>query len=312
MGYTNFPNGITSFGIPVLGGMPISTFGKHWFVDTINGLDGNKGTSADRPFKTMAKAISLAGTSDVIFFRGDVREEITGSNLVFDLTIVGCGTRPHHADLPATGYHTGAAAWRPPAVESGTTPLLTVRGRGWRFINILFDAPSDAAAVKLETNALTGTSEYSAGHAHFVGCRFDGGLTGIEDAGGAGFVTVENCDFRGLTNGITCSSTAVAIPLRWNVVGNNFHDNTNHLISSASRWTIKDNVFGKFTTESINTIFNTAQGEYNVLTGNVFSGDVDTAEGYTGDTTDTWAGNYAMTVTGLAVTTGSTNILPTT
>jgi hypothetical protein len=175
------------------------------------------------------------------------------------------------------------------------------------------DVPVDAAAIKLLRNAESGEDEYDASHAKFEDMRFDGGLTGIENSGGASFVTVRGCDFRGLTNAILCSSTGVAVPLRWKIQFNEFMDNTNHVISSFSRSVIRGNIFGKFTTEALNTIYNSAQGEYNVVgPDNVFSGDVDTAEGYTGDSTDTWAGNFAMTVTGSAVATGSTNILPTT
>lgn len=284
------------------------------FVDTVNGNDLNNGRSWATALKTMGEALGLVETLGTIFFVGDVREELEGSNLVFDVKIVGAATKPHHPDVPATGYHPGAATWRPPASPTTATPLVIVRGRGWTFKNILFDCPVDAAAVKLETNSESGADEYSAGHASFIGCRFDAGAIGIEDEGGAGFVLVEDCDFRGLTDAaIKNTSTSNAMPLRWMIRGNTFMDNANHVLMTLSRSVIRDNVFGKFTTEALNTIYVSAQGEYNVVgPGNVFSGDVDTAEGYTGDSTDVWAGNFAMTVAGSAVATGSTNTLPTT
>jgi len=283
------------------------------FVDTVNGNDLNSGSGWENALATMGEALDRVETLGTIKVIGDVREELVGSNLVFDVTIIGCGTKPHHPDVPAAGYHPGAACWRPPASPTAATPLIEVRGRGWRFVNLLFDAPVDAAAVKLVSNALSGDDEYSAGHASFIGCRFDAGAIGIEDSGGAGFVEVIGCDFRGLTDAaIKNTSTAVAMPLRWMIRDNTFMDNANHVLMSLSRAVIRENVFGKFTTEALNTIYVSAQGEYNVVGPfNVFSGDVDTAEGYTGDSTDTWAGNFAMTVTGSAVTTGSTNILPT-
>lgn len=285
-----------------------------YFVDTVNGNDLNSGRSWENAFATMGKALGLVETLGTIYFVGDVREELTGSNLVFDVKIIGAATKPHHPDVPASGYHPGAACWRPPISPTAATPLLKVRGRGWVFKNILFDCPVDAAAVKLETNSESGADEYSAGHASFIGCRFDAGAIGIEDNGGAGFVLVEDCDFRGLTDAaIKCTSTSNAMPLRWMIRGNTFMDNANHILMTLSRSVIQNNIFGKFTTEAINTIYVATQGEYNMVgPGNVFSGDVDTEEGYTGDSTDTWAGNFAMTVAGSAVTTGSTNTLPTT
>ena len=284
-----------------------------YFVDTVNGSDLNSGRSWDNAFATMGKALGLVETLGTIYFVGDVREELEGSNLVFDVKIVGAATKPHHPDVPATGYHPGAACWRPPASPTTATPLVIVRGRGWTFKNILFDCPVDAAAVKLETNSESGADEYSAGHASFIGCRFDAGAIGIEDEGGAGFVLVEDCDFRGLTDAaIKNTSTSNAMPLRWMVRGNTFMDNATHVLMTFSRSVIRDNVFGKFTTEALNTIYVSAQGEYNVVAGNFFSGDYDTAEGYTADTTDTWVGNYAALTTGAASDPGAINVLPTT
>ncbi len=48
MGLTNFPFGITSFGVPVLGGgegRGLVAFRKVYFVDGDNGNDGNLGLS---------------------------------------------------------------------------------------------------------------------------------------------------------------------------------------------------------------------------------------------------------------------------
>lgn len=286
-----------------MGGVPVGTplqsvYGNHWFVDTERGSDGNAGKKPGRAFATMAKALSLAGTGDTIYFTGDVREELTGSNLVFDLTIVGCGNNPHHPDLPATGYRSGAACWRPPASPTTATPLIKVRGRGWRFVNILFDCPVDAAAIYLERNASSGTSEYDASHASIVGCRFDAGLVGIENAGGCGFVTVRDCLFRGMTGsgsaGIKCTSTSVAVPLAWAIENNRFHNNASHILSSMSYSTIKDNTFGRFTATlavDIDDQPSANQGEYNVIWGNYLSGTYG-ATAYPPGSNNEWAGNY--------------------
>lgn len=82
MGYTNFPNGITSFGIPVLGGGGIpATSGNVIFVDYGDGDDGRsvKANSAQRAFKTIAKAYSLATTNkdDVIVLVGNATHTLT-------------------------------------------------------------------------------------------------------------------------------------------------------------------------------------------------------------------------------------------
>jgi hypothetical protein len=72
MGYTNFPNGLTSFGIPVIGdGARFSSpWATHYFVDGISGNDGNDGTSPTSAFKTIQKAVNSASGQDVIYVRG--------------------------------------------------------------------------------------------------------------------------------------------------------------------------------------------------------------------------------------------------
>ena len=70
---TNFPNGITSFGVPVLGtigGLPFT--GNYYFVDPVNGADGNEGTP-ELPLKTLYGALAkcTAGNNDVVVLMGD-------------------------------------------------------------------------------------------------------------------------------------------------------------------------------------------------------------------------------------------------
>jgi len=73
MSLTNFPNGVSSFGVPLMGGGIPSTFGKVFFVDYRNGVDTNSGTSADHAFKTLSFAYSKCSSNrnDVILIDGD-------------------------------------------------------------------------------------------------------------------------------------------------------------------------------------------------------------------------------------------------
>ena len=65
---TNFPYGIASNGVTVLGGGIPATSGNYFFVDATNGYDGNDGRSWDTAVKTVAQAYSLVTTNhdDVI------------------------------------------------------------------------------------------------------------------------------------------------------------------------------------------------------------------------------------------------------
>lgn len=82
MSLTNFPNGLSSFGVPVLGGMFPFT-GKYIFVKPYSGLDGNDGLSPDTAIKTLTKALSLAtaNKNDVVFL---IAESNTATN-TFDM-----------------------------------------------------------------------------------------------------------------------------------------------------------------------------------------------------------------------------------
>jgi len=71
---TNFPNGLSSFGVPVVGGIGgIPLTGIWYFLDPANGSDGNEGTSPENPLATLAYAYSKLrdGKNDVIVLIGD-------------------------------------------------------------------------------------------------------------------------------------------------------------------------------------------------------------------------------------------------
>jgi len=81
MSLTNFPNGISSFGVPVMGqGVPASP-GNYLFVDYGAGDDGRsvKSQSAQRPLKTIDRAYDYATTNkdDVICLIGSSTHVLT-------------------------------------------------------------------------------------------------------------------------------------------------------------------------------------------------------------------------------------------
>ncbi len=95
MPITNFPNGISSFGIPVLpatGGF--LSFGNVYFVDGTNGLDGNNGSN-ESPWKTIQKAITYqiantTGLGDIIYIMpGTYAESLTGA--LTNVSLIGVG-----------------------------------------------------------------------------------------------------------------------------------------------------------------------------------------------------------------------------
>jgi len=276
----------------VIGAMPATSY----FVDTVNGDDTNHdGKSWENAFATMGAALTAVETNGKIYFRGDVREELVGSHLKFDIEIIGVGSL-HHPDLPSAAYHPGAACWRPPVSPTAATPLLKVRGRGWKFTNFMVDSPVDAAAFQLERNALSGTSEYDASHATFENVRAIGGEHFIEDIGGCYNVTVDGCQIAAMTAAaIINSSTAVANPLNWKIINNIFPSNVSdfgnvaHIDSPLNCAVIAGNVFGTVRAAG-KYIDLTGSGGGNVVCDNVFGGVYDTDD-YVGIAGDLWYNN---------------------
>lgn len=139
MGYTNFPNGITSFGVPVLGGGGIpATPGNVIFVDYGNGDDGRsiKSNTAQRAFKTIAKAYSLATTNkdDVIVLVGNSTHTLTEMLSVTK-------NRVHFVGVDGTaGRYYGQNAKVSLGVTTAATDIGTISNTGVRnsFTNIKF------------------------------------------------------------------------------------------------------------------------------------------------------------------------------
>jgi len=74
MSLTSFPNGISSFGVPVLGGVcGIPFTGNYYFVNPATGLDGNGGLSPASPLKTLYQAHKQCtdGNNDVVVLIGN-------------------------------------------------------------------------------------------------------------------------------------------------------------------------------------------------------------------------------------------------
>lgn len=267
--------------------------GTVWYVDAVDGRDGNDGLSWERPLLTMNEAFQTdrVVSGDTIVFRGKIKEQLSTPAQVFDVTVVSAATRPRHADVTPVDPdgRTHGATWTTPDSATATTPLLVVRNQGWRFINVLFDGPADDACVELFSDAGAGNDERDGSHASFYGCKFANGQDGIRDVGGTTNVLVSNCQFNALTNAIITISTGVRVPQYWTIEGNKFINNTNHIRISSNYGVIgPDNIFGKFTTTSIKTTEVSSQGGDNVIFGNALGGTYSNAGGYTGASSDQW------------------------
>jgi hypothetical protein len=150
MALTNFPNGITSFGMPVFGGLP-PTFGNVWFVDYSKGSDNFSGKSPKRPFKTLSAAHAACTTNNNDFILINGYAEVVETAMI-DFTksrvhVFGCNGLP-----PGLGYGAGARVTM--SVTGVAANIATIKNTGVRntFTGIKF-SNGDTTATSLYTVA---------------------------------------------------------------------------------------------------------------------------------------------------------------
>jgi len=150
MGLTNFPHGITSFGVPVLpgvGGLPFT--GNAWFVKPSSGADGNSGNSPSSALKTVSRALTLAtaNNNDVIYL-------IAESNTAASTTDYQSATLTWNKDLThlvgvcAPSQFSQRARIAQLSTATGISPLVNITANGCYFANFsIFQGVADATSL---------------------------------------------------------------------------------------------------------------------------------------------------------------------
>jgi hypothetical protein len=186
MGLTAFPNGISSFGVPIYGyGQDIS--GSTYFVDGNSGLDSNDGSSWEKAFKTVAKGLAISHADiargsdrwarrNTVYIAGDSFEENL-TKLAQKTDVIGMGS----------------CDYLPMARIIGNHPIGSVGYDGCRFINVGFKSPAAGGDIITLNNYHNGIS--------FLGCDFNGNsttaATGAIVATACESLTIKNCVFDG-------------------------------------------------------------------------------------------------------------------
>lgn len=145
MPLTAFPNGLSSFGMPLIGSGPVLTTGHVWFVSSVTGIDANgRGTDPSRPFATIDFAVGqcTASNGDVIFvLPGHVETISAAGSLSIDVagvTIIGIGSG---AVRPTLNFTTA------------TTATVTISAAGCQLCNFVLTAAIDAIASMIVVSA---------------------------------------------------------------------------------------------------------------------------------------------------------------
>ena len=191
MALTNFPNGVTSFGVPVVGGIGgIPLTGTWWFVNPAVGSDAYDGQSPETPLQTIyaAYARAASGNNDVIVLIGNgatsgtarlsyanalaANSAATSGSLIWAknaLHLIGEGSPTGISNrarmAPPTSY-TAATFLNGQTV--GVTPVVSVTGSGCIFANFQIWGGFSTGNAGMITWQDTGSRNYYA-NVHFAG-----------------------------------------------------------------------------------------------------------------------------------------------
>ena len=230
MGFTNFPNGVTSLGIPALGsGMmsipsQYSREGGVWFV---NGPQPGGGGTVDSPFETIEEALDAAGdgTGDTIFFYpGTYAETLTVTKAAISLlpAVQGGYNRPDI--VPAAGVALTVSTGQGFVCQGmrfagNTSDTAIVNANGYRFLDCVFDGDAGQSAAEgcLRLVPHATDDSYTASEGIIAGSYFRGSTSG------AGVILQ-----HGLATGAGTGVTDVQI------VGNRFTANGADLLSAVN------------------------------------------------------------------------------
>jgi len=122
-------------GMPALAGVPFGPKAHYYFVDPVNGLDANNGTSADKPKKTLAaaEALTIGNQHDTVFFIAGADADTVTAEIAWDKSythLIGVGSQ-----LPGLGQRCRVVSGGAAAVHD----LITFSGDGCIVKNMQFN-----------------------------------------------------------------------------------------------------------------------------------------------------------------------------
>lgn len=195
MSITNFPNGIGSFGVPVMPGSGGPIFTGNAFFVSATGADGNDGASPSSPMATLYGALSrcVSGNNDVIYLigngaaSGSARVSLAGAQAINSAATGGAllwNKNATHLVGIASGSNNSRARIAPPtgvytAATFVDTTMVNVTGTGCTFMNI-----SAFAGFSTGVAAFIAWTE-NGGRNAYINCQFQG-MNDAVSAGDAG------------------------------------------------------------------------------------------------------------------------------
>lgn len=150
MPLTPFPGGISSFGIPVIGGTPEVPTGPVWWVGNRTGTVNGDGTSKDRPFASLADALARVQTTnpyfgETIYILPGYTDNVTGAD-TFSASATNTSAVTWTKGIRIRGL--GDGSLRPTFTFTATGSKLTINADAISFENCIFTAdPAVATTV---------------------------------------------------------------------------------------------------------------------------------------------------------------------
>ena len=194
MGVTHFPQGITSFGMPVFGAGLMPSQGKVIHCKPYSGLDGNDGLSSETAIKTLTKALALAtaNQNDIVLLYA---ESNTAAS-TFDMMTVALDWNKdavHIVGVCAGNFIGQRAGLRMATSTTAVTDMFTISANDCLIANIqIFQGDYTLASGSPRALVVSGMRN------KFVNCHISGAgdTGGSMDVAGARSLAVtgaENC-----------------------------------------------------------------------------------------------------------------------
>lgn len=200
MPLTDFPFGLSSFGIPLVGSGPVLTTGKVWFVNSATGINApGRGQGPDTPAASLAWTMAnlvRSGFGDTVMVMPGHAEAISAAASIAcnktNVTVIGLGI----------GSLRPTFTW-----GTLTTATITVSAAGVRFVNCIFSLTGvDAVAVGFE---VTG-AHFQCLNCHFqLGDATNQSVIGVSLGAGSDWARFEACTFINVTAGATSAIQGV-------------------------------------------------------------------------------------------------------
>lgn len=290
---TNFSNGISSFGIPVLGSGTVPTAtGTYYWVDGTNGLAGNDGLTKNTAVATIKAGVDLATKDgDVVLVMPGTYTEAAVTASVAGIRIIGLGTRAKEV------------IW----TSATDVKSLTLAANNIEVAGFYFKPPVYTASASVTSIALS-----SANYAYIHDNQFQG-QTGSYNAiysavCNSDNVTIANNEFMYM-NTLTYGAAILGLEAGglsysgWNIVNNIFNSCVTSVNINGRVCYVAGNTFsvagitalsagGTVCTLSLDLSGTSSYG--NMVHGNYLAGAYTATLYKVGAAGDDWSGNFAI------------------